>query len=267
MRFLKLVILCSFMFFAKPSYAEGLMHMISHGDINQSALDTSDVKKWNKTRKNGGKKEGELVKDILTLQDQGKILASLDWLRDLIKEGETDYVYPFMYARQLQRTGFLSGMGEAEVTARAMAHYSKLLLMTDAKRCDDNGVGTSLFYSLSKELAPVERETDDLHKSLNIVALNIALFMEDTNKKREKQRKICESGIGFIARALQSTDTKTVETIAKKDNYYGHISGSKVTSVDAGEDVEAFYISNEAWNIKRNEIRDKFKRKFNPLPN
>ena len=242
--------------FPQTSIAQSAMDMISHGDFKPDAVDSSIVQEWEAARKNGGEKEEELVKDILTIADKGQVLASLNWLRDIIKGGETDYVYPFMYARQLHRTKFVSHSADAELTARAMSYYAKLLLLTDAARCDDNGVGASRMYSLSKELSVVEKGTDALPDNIKMIAMDIALFMEEKNKDREKQPLICQSGIKFMSRAMESSKTLTSETIAKEDNYYGHIPGSKVVSVEPGEDVKVFYISDEVWGEKRNKIRE-----------
>jgi len=61
---------------------------------------------------------------------------------------------------------------------------------------------------------------------------------------------------------MQRKNTATTEEIAKKDNSYGYISGSKIVSVNPSDDVEIFYISDDVWNKKREEIRNKFKKKI-----
>jgi len=202
MRLSAFLLVTLFCFVSFPAHSEGFVDMLSHGEFKAGALDKSDVKKWNKARRSGGVLEGELVKDILTLQDQGKILASLDWLRDIIKDGETDYMYPFIYSRQLHRTQFVSNSGQAKATARAMIYYANLLLMTDAARCDDNGVGTNRMFSLNKGLTPVTQETNSLPDNIKLISMSTALRLEEKHKDREKQPEICKGGAKFMVRAM-----------------------------------------------------------------
>lgn len=241
--------------------AEDMRDMISHGSIKKDLLNFSEKKRWEKMRRSDAREDhGKLINEILFINDQSKALASLEWLRDIIKSGEeTDYAYPYMYAMQLHRSKYVSPAApEAEITARAMAYYSKILLMTDAARCDDNGVGTSRFLNLSKALSVVDEETKHLPYDIKRIAMNIAFFLEDKYKNRQKQPLICESGAGFMARAMQSEKTKQEETLADKGNKEGLIPGSRIITVIPGDDVEIFYVSDEEWHKKREKIRDMF---------
>jgi hypothetical protein len=240
------------------SYAD-FMDMVTHGPVRMDLLDFSDLKKWEAMRTSDVYEEqSRIVKEILTLNDPAKVLASLEWLNNNLKEDETYYVYPFMYALQLHRTKYVSDNPQAKMTALAMVYYSNLLLMTDAARCDDKGVGTSLMYSLSKELAPVKEATKPLSPDKKMTAMNIALFLEDKNRGRRKHPVICHSGAGYMARALQSKNTQTTEAIAKEGNYRGHLPGSKVVTIKGGDDVDVFFVSDEEWHKRRDEIRDMF---------
>lgn len=248
-------------FCINQSLAKDLSHMVTHGNLRTDLLDFSDRDRWDELRKSDEyEQQSKLVNEILFLNDQPKVFASLNWLRDIVRNGEeTDYIYPYMYAIQLHRAKYLSTNNtQARVTARAMSYYSKLLLMTDAARCDDNGVGVNRFYNLSKTLSKVNKETDDMPDFIKERAMDIALFLEDKYKHRSKQSSICQTGAGFMARAMQSENTKQVESVAKEGNKYGYTPDSKMIAVLPDEEIEINYISDEEWHKKRKQIREKF---------
>jgi hypothetical protein len=249
--------------------AQDVGTIISHGNLKKDLLDFSDRSRWEKMRKSYEyEQQSKLVNEILFLNDPPKALASLEWLKDIVKEGEeTYYVYPSIYAIQLHRVNYVSNNTEAKITAKAMSYYSKLLLLTDAARCDDNGVGTNRFYNLSKTLSNVDKETESLPDNIKRIAMNNALFLEDKYKNRKKQPSICQTGVGFMARALQSEKTEKVESVAKEGNKYGHIPGSIVISIVPDNNIDVFYISDEDWNNKRNEIRTSFSKSLNKEKN
>lgn len=248
-----------------PKFQAGnYMDMISHGSLKKEALDFSDVEMWNQKR---SEKDGEIFKDILEINNSSKAGASLEWLRDTIKSGETDYIYPVMYAFQIHRSQYLGQNPVAKQTAAIMKYYAALLLFTDAARCDDKGIGISRLTTMSNFLEPVNQEIKKLPIETKEKAMDIALFLEENNKGRDKRPDICKDGIGFTARALQSKNTTTEESIAKEGNLYGHIPGSKQVAITPDSDVEVFFVSDEEWHKKRNEIREKLLTSLNKEKN
>ncbi len=212
------------------------------------------VKKWEEMRTNN--KEGELIKEILFLKSPKKVSDSLMWLRVIILEkSETDYTYPFLYAAQLHRINYSSSSDSLKLTALTMVQYAKLLLLIDAKRCDDHGVGSTRMFNLKKKIEPIIKATKNLSSDSKKRAMNIALDLENTNKNRKKQPDICKSGMGYMRRAIKSKKTKTEHYIAKEGNSYGDIPGSNVGIVTTSDDVEVFYIPDSEWHKKREKLR------------
>lgn len=219
------------------------------------------TEKWERMRVSGSTREqGVLVREILTLKDPSTVMASLDWLLAVIKADETSYVYPFIYASQLHRTNYLTNSTQTKIGALGMAYYSKLLLRTDAARCDDRGVGFNLSVSLSRKLAPVMKATQTLKAKEKEAAMDFALRSEDEHKVRKKQPAICRSGAGYMAKALGNKNTKAVETIAKKGNPQGNPPGMKIVTITPNMSIEIPYISDTKWNEKRAKIRKTYQK-------
>ncbi len=204
---------------------------------NKNTFSIPYVKEWEERRVSTTPEEGKLSGEILDLQDKEKLFTSLRWLKNiLLEKGETDYVYPLTFALQVHRMGYMSDDEEAKIFALAMSNYSKILYLTDAKRCDDTHVIEPLFSILRKKLSPVDKATEELSSAAKQRSLDITIDLERKNKNREKNPKICKAGMNYRQRISQN----------RKEN----------------SDAEIFYVSDKEWQDRREKIIEKFKQLF-----